>query len=297
MADLATPGTLNYPASMDFGIRLEFEPGRGEPSRIFRTMTGLIEAAESIDRDLAASISIRVFPALVLQDIQAGSLTAWLRYLLESIDDEALKNLDWKKAVGAYLVKGKKKLIEFLDERETVRNAREIYQLRGAIQESAAEAGLTLISLNSPVPAPRVAENLRLVSEATIPLLPGDTALFLSPEGAVPINTAFRLTPEAIESILTIDSATNETEMILMVKKPDFLGNSMWDFRHDGKRIPAKVTDTRWLESFHRGAVALRSGDALRAWVEIQTNYGTDREIVGVHYRIVEVLEVIPREG
>lgn len=297
MADLATGSVVASPRSIDFGITLEFEPNSEDPSRIFRAMTGLIESCEMIDKDLAASISIAVTPVLVLQDIEAGSLTAWLKYVLNSIDDDAIKNLEWKKAVGAYLVKGKKKMVEFLDSRSTIRRASEIYELQGLLGEAAGEAGLTLISLNSPIPAPRVAEDLRLLSDATRPLLPGDTAQFVTDEGLVPINTSFRVTTEAIEQILTQESITNRLEMILMVKKPDFLGDSMWDFRHEGKKIPAKVVDTDWLGNFHRGAIAFCSGDALRAFVEIETNYGSDREVLGTHYRILKVLEVIRRSG
>jgi hypothetical protein len=128
-------------------------------------------------------------------------------------------------------------------------------------------------------------------------LTPGDKAQFVTDEGRVPINTSFRVTAEQIEEILTRERITNELEMILMVKKPDFLGDSMWDFRHEGKRIPAKVVDSEWLGNFHTGTIALRSGDALRAWVEIETNYGNDREVLATHYRVLKVLEVIPRSG
>lgn len=297
MADLAAGGVAASPRSMDFGIKLEFEPNSEEPSRIFRTMTGLIEACDVIDNDLATSISIRVKHVLVLEDVQAGSLTAWLKYVLKSIDDDAVKNLDWKKAVGAYLVKGKRKLVEFLEDRPTIQKASEIYELQGILGEAAGEAGLTLISLSSPVPAPRVAEDLRLLSDATTPLNPGDKAQFVTDEGPVSINTSFRLTSEAIEKILTQDSSTKRVEMTLVVKKPDFLGDSMWEFRHEGKRIPAKVLDSEWLKTFHHGAIAFRSGDALRAFVEIQTNYGNDGKVLGTHYRLLRVMEVIPKSG
>lgn len=297
MADSAIGGAVAFPRPIDFGIQLEFEPNSEEPSRIFRAMTGLIEACEMIDKDLAGSISLRVRPVLVLQGIEAGSLTAWLKYVLSSIDDDAVKNLDWKRAVGAYLVKGKRKMVQFLDDRSTIKKAAEIYELQGLLGEAAGEAGLTLISLNSPIPAPRVAEDLRLLSDATRPLISSDKAQFVTDEGPVLINTSFRVTAEAIEEILTKESITNHLEMILMLKKPDFLGESMWDFRHEGRRIPAKVMGTGWLEDFRRGAIAFHSGDALRAWVEIETNYGSDREVLGVHYRILNVLEVIRRSG
>jgi hypothetical protein len=282
---------------MDFGITLQFEPNTAEPSRIFGTMTGLIEACQAIDNDLATSISIRVKHVLVLEDVQAGSLTARLKYVLESIDEDAVKNLDWKKALGAYLVKGKRKLVQFLEDRQTIQKASEIYELQGILGEAAAEAGLTLFSLSTPVPAPRVAEHMRLLSDATSPLSPGDKAEFVTDEGPVPINTSFRLTSEAIEKILTKDSSINRLEMTLVVKKPDFLGDSMWDFRHEGKRILAKVLDSEWLKTVHHGAIAFRSGDALRAFVEIETNYGNEGEVLGTHYRVLRVMEVIRRSG
>lgn len=295
MADLDISSTTPPISPETFAIRLEFEPHSGDPSRIFRTMTGLIEACKTIDMDLVGPLSIRVDPFLVLEDVQTGSLTARLSYLLKSIDDEALASLEWKKILGAYLVRAKRRIVQFLDRRPTITDAREIYQLQDILDEAASEARLPLISLNSPVPAARVADDLRLLSEATVPLLPGDSAQLVTDEGPVPINTSFRLPAEAIEQILTRDRKTERAEMILMVKKPDFLGESMWDFRHNGKRIPAKVLDNDWLRSFHGGAVPLRSGDALRAVVEVETNYGKEGEVVGTHYRVLNVLDVIPR--
>jgi hypothetical protein len=191
MDDLANDNLAVMTDSIDFAIRLDFERNSEEPSRIFRTMTGLIEACETIDTDLAASISIKVTPVLVLQEIQAGSLTSRLTYILKSIDDEALAHLDWKKIVGAYLVKCKRRLVEYIEKRSTIEEASEIYTLQDVLGQAVDEAGLILISLNSPLPAPRVAEHLRLLSDATRPLIPGDTAQFVTDEGPVPINTSF----------------------------------------------------------------------------------------------------------
>ena len=130
--------------------------------------------------------------------------------------------------------------MEFLETRSTVREAGEIYKLRSVLDEAADEAGLTLISLRSPIPATRVAEDLRLLSNATVPLLSSDKAEFVSSEGPVEINAEFELTTETIEKLLTQESVIETDEMILIVKKPDFLAYTMWDFRHNGKRVLAR---------------------------------------------------------
>ena len=66
----------------------------------------LIESFEEIDKILVTSISSRIKPVLLLENIEAG-LRSWMAEILESVDDDAIKSLDWKKFVGSYLVKAK----------------------------------------------------------------------------------------------------------------------------------------------------------------------------------------------
>jgi hypothetical protein len=64
------------------------------------------------------------------------------------------------------------------------------------------------------------------------------------------------------------------------------------DFRYEGRKIPAKVSDAAWMEEFRRGDIPLRPGDALRGMVEIETKYGLDQEVIVVHYKILKVEEI-----
>jgi hypothetical protein len=91
----------------DFCIQIDFEKHTANPSRIFKAMTELIEAFEALDNHLVESIHPEIEPVAIIEDVDAGSLRAWLSYTLRSADDEALKSGDWKKAVGSYLVKAK----------------------------------------------------------------------------------------------------------------------------------------------------------------------------------------------
>src|SRR6202047_5478333 len=107
------------PVEADFGIEIGFKPGSDAPSRVFRTMTALIEAFETVDRELVNSVA-RVQPVLLLEDIEVGSIKTWLRTQLEALDDQALKSGEWKKVLGIYLVKAKYIIIDFLKGRSTI---------------------------------------------------------------------------------------------------------------------------------------------------------------------------------
>ena len=99
----------------DYCIRIDFERGSERPARVFNAMAGLIDVFQAIDADLAKSVSARIEPVLVLQEVEAGSIKTWLSSVIKSVDDEALKEGDWKKVVGTYLLKGKMQILKFLE--------------------------------------------------------------------------------------------------------------------------------------------------------------------------------------
>ncbi len=68
----------------------------------------------------------------------------------------------------------------------------------------------------------------------------------------------------------------------------------MWEFKHEGKPVPAKFLDIEWLSRFHKQIEKVGPGDSLRALVEIKVNYDKYGEVIGSHYSIIKVNEVIP---
>ena len=81
--------------------------------------------------------------------------------------------------------------------------------------------------------------------------------------------------------------------MVLIVKKPDYLGTSMWDLRHGRRPVSARIEDTKWLERFQSRRVDVRPGDALRCRVRIEMLYGHDNELIAERHAIEEVHEVL----
>jgi hypothetical protein len=257
-------------------------------------MTKLIDACESIDMRLAAAFTVTVKPTLLLQGVEAASLISWLQSAIQSMDDEALKSGDWKKVLGTYLVNGKAHMVKFLEKRNTITDSQEIYDLQRVLHEAARDTEIPLV-IEPVVPAGEIADSILLLSDATDPLIEADSVRYITQDETDMLNTKFRVSRERIEELLTQETIVNHAVMILKVKKPDFLGDSMWDFRYEGKRLTAKVLDDSWLKRFHDGEVVLRPGDALRGQVDVETRYGRDKEVIVIHHRVTKVDEIIAK--
>lgn len=83
-----------------------------------------------------------------------------------------------------------------------------------------------------------------------------------------------------------------EQEMRLLVKKPDMIGRSQWDFLDRGHVIHARMADVDWVASYQRNEFPLSPGDAIDAKVRLTPRHGTsDHEY---SYEIVQVRGVVP---
>lgn len=82
-------------------------------------------------------------------------------------------------------------------------------------------------------------------------------------------------------------------QMILAVKKPDYLGASKWDFRHGKRAISGRIDDGDFLTEFQGRKTNVRPGDALRCMVTIEMRYGFDNELISETLIVLEVLEVL----
>lgn len=275
---------------------MDYRKGSGSPSRVFRAMSDLIDALQETDKNLIRSIDARLEPVLLLEDIETGSIKSWIRQALESLDDDAVKSGDYKKVVGTYLVKSKYAIIRFLDKKTDITNQQEISDLQNDLAHIAEETNIKLLPTYEPIPRDKLVYSINKINNALAPLNDDDSAKFLSNTGDADFNLSLYIAPETIDALITAETIESTMTMIMKVKKPDFLGASQWDFRFDNRTIPATIVDTGWLEQFQEGTVPIVPGDAIRARVLTQVQYGYDRDVVATHYTVIEVLEVIHKE-
>ena len=295
---MSSPETAEAIAQADFCITLNFDRHSEGPSRIFQVMVNLIDAFQEIDRALAGSIDSSIEPVLMLEDIEAGSLKAWFRTVLDAIPDDALKDINWRKAVGTYLVKAKYRMINWTAKRATVTDRNEVIELQRDLLDLAEETDVRHIPTYAPVPPKLLVEGLQKVSDATSTLRKETESASYETRTDEPVNfnMSFGVAVEALEELLTKETIENHLTLILKVKKPDYLGESQWDLKHENRTIPVKILDEKWLTSFQVREKDVRPGDALRAKVTSVTRYGFDGEVVGTSYTVTEVLEIVRAE-
>lgn len=274
-------------------IRIEFERGAGDPTRIFRAMAGLIEATQLLDSHLALIIGANVKTALVLQDVEAASLKAKLKTIVEEIPDEAIKAGEIKKVIGHFLYKAKHKVLDWCGERNKINNRQEVKQLEADIHLLAEESNIKLLPAYAQVETATLLSDINTVNSALECLGNKDTATFKSPIGASEYNPSLVVSEEVVRELITRETITSKGERILKVKKPDYLGNSKWGFKYGAHMIEAKVLDSTWVNRFQNNQEPVFPGDSLRVVLNEEISYGYDNEIVHIDYEVIQVLEVI----
>ena len=279
------------PPRADFAFEIDFNKNEGSASRVFAATHDFIKACEALDAELVQSIDASIETVMMLEDIEVGSIKTWLRSALTSVDDDALKDLDWKKAVGSYLVKAKYAAIRWT---ETEDAPARLPDLRREIQAIAAQTDVRHLPDYSPPSSTALINAMRDVQRVKDHLIVGDKATMMTPIGDVEMRLTLRWPIEDIEALAVARTlAQPASEMILAVKKPDYLGTSRWDLRHGKRTIQAKVEDEAWLRRFQQRQIDVRPGDALRCTVKIELLYGHDNELLQERYTILAVKEVL----
>ncbi len=290
-AVLTLTDRMPKPPKADFAFEIDFQRGVGPASRVFSATHEFIKACEALDAELVQSIDASIETVLILEDIEAGSIKTWLRNALTAAEDDALKSLDWKPLVGKYLVRAKYAVIRWIDDDSAPRS---LPELRREIQLIAAETDVRHLPDYAP-PSPLALINaVRDFQSVKERLLPGDRALLLTHDGNIEMNLSVSLPIEDIEALAvsrTLESPASE--MILAVKKPDYLGTSKWELRHGKRTISAKIEDDEWLGRFQGRQVDVRPGDALQCIVKVEMLYGFDNELIMERYTIERVTDVL----
>src|SRR5438045_678076 len=196
--------------SGEYYVEVAYEKGSDRPSHVFHAMAQLIESFQQMDAHLAASVSAAIEPVVVLQEVEAGSIRAKLATILRSVDDEALKKLDWKELVGTYLVRGKSRILKYLDGKREISDARELEVLEGELVQLAAETDVRHIPAYAPIPRRLLLSDLNAVSAAVARLNERESAVAVLENERVEVPRNFVVSEEAIERLLTTETLDNE---------------------------------------------------------------------------------------
>lgn len=282
------------PPEADFAFYIDYDNTQGSASRVFKATHDFILACENLDKGLIGSIDSSIETVLMIEDVEASSLKTWFRNALQSTDDQALKDLDWRPAVGKYLVRAKYMLLRWSDEGEAPKN---LPDLKEEIRKLAEETDVRHLPDYSPVSTETLVNAIRDFDGVKESLLLSDKAELISGDETREFNVSIRVNIADIEELAVRETIENpETTMLLAVKKPDFLGDSQWEFKHGKKLIKARVADETWIEEFRSRKIDVRPGDALRCVVVVAYDYGYEGELLRERYLVVSVQEKLDNQ-
>lgn len=284
------------PNDVDFAIYIDFKKDLERPQRVFQTAEALIRALQKIDSLLCGSIDSKITPVMMLEEIESGSLKIWLKNTLEAVDDQALKELNWKHIVGKYLVKAKYVIINWCNNGQQNENKESLLKLSNEIKKIAHETNVRYLPDYKALSVPELVDSIKDISQAKNFLDKQDKLQYIagSDEEPLDFNLSIDWTPEKFEDLLTNEIVEYpEAPIILAIKKPDYLGLSGWEFRHGKKKIIAKIEDEQWLKDFQGRKKDVRPGDALRCKVKQIFHYGYDNELIAEKYSITKVDDIL----
>lgn len=289
---------MNLPESLDtFCLTVEFEQNTTSPHVLFESIANMILELQSIDKSLTKCIDSNIEPMFVLEEVEKGSIKIWLQQLLKNIPDEAIAEMDAKKIIGAFLVKGKYKVLDKMEEPKYLEEPKNIDALCNELTEMAKETAILMPATFSNVDAPRLLGSMNKISSIAKKLPEGSKFIYSANDVHTEINKGFLIPDEMIEHIAEHDCISNKNTMIIKVRQPDYLGNAQWVFKYNNRRIMCAFEDEEWLEYFHSRRVNIGPGDSLRVTMDVRVGYDSHHEVISEKYTIIKVLEVIPYDN
>lgn len=279
--------------SNEFEITIDFARGEGDPARVFQTMSGLIEAFQSLDSHLLSTLDVSLQAQLVLDEVETGSLKARFRELIEGIPDQALEDGNLKKIIGHFLLRSKYAVLKWLEEKEQIEGRDEVRVLERELEAIAADTNINLLPAYSAPRPEALLSDVRSVQQSLGYLKKGDSATYSYSDAKVSFNRDLNISNEVVRDVLTKEILETSGERIIKVKKPDYLGQSMWAFQYEGRAIEARISDEDWLGGFQSRSIDVKPGDSIRVVLLERISYGYENEVVHHHYEVEKVYEVI----
>jgi len=190
-----------------FELYVNFERQTQTPQRVFKSVADLIVAFGKLDELLVQTVLPGLHTDLLLEDIETGSIKSRLAIILRGIPDEAIKNFDWKKLIGHFLLKAKYTVLKHLEGRDSINSSEELQNLQTALETLAPTAEFNPLMIPGQLPLSKLIELISSIVRAAAQLQPNDYAEYRSQAGNTRINPNFNTAN--LESLLVTDTQTS----------------------------------------------------------------------------------------
>jgi len=276
-----------------FEIKLDFLRETQKPSRLFRSFAKMIEGINELDYLIAESVNTSVKSNIVLDDIEKGSILGKFWNELVISEDGQLDNAPENDKIEEYIEESRVEALKFIAEKKS--SVEDLDNLKTTISKIADDKKLTDSFNYAELDSLKLAKTVNTINNSTDELNKNEFFGLKSKNKEVKvINSGTpKIDIEAVEEALTENEIKNESEMFYLIKKPDFLGDSAWNFRHGKKSVTVKILHQEWLDEFHSGKIPVVPGDSLNVLVRQTSKYNRNGYLISDKLEIIEVINVI----
>lgn len=269
----------------EIALVIKYKPGESHALDVLQGAMALIESLDRLDHVLLSSVNTSLEPVSVLNDIEKSSLKLLLARALRSVPDEHLHHADWKKWLGALLVKGKHLLLQRIDA-----DAPEIQQAVDLLTDDYRNApGLVGYE------PPRIADiqgALDNVAKARA-RFPRQSVLIQTELGDIelpetlPPPHPIPLDPNKLTFVV------NKGREFFKIKQPDMLGQAQWSVLRNGRTVRVDILHKAWLDAYQNRVASILPGDSLECLFEETIVYDDQQNEVERKISVIEVLRVV----
>lgn len=287
----------------NFELSLLFKDSK-EPIEAFGEFKNFFESLISLDDIYLKSISPGSKSGYILQSLEFSSIKTWILQILKNTPDEAIKDLDWKKLLGIYLVKLKYRIIKYLEENPVIDSSEQIIELGKSIEVEKKQFLKNHDYLITEVNPFELLNNIEPLINYSSQLKEDEKLQFNSVYGNAIISNKMKFNKSKILFELGNEENNMTTIEVLKIVKIELLSdNPTWNFKlkskdpnfgkNEGKIIAAKILDLEWLNKFHSREFPILPNDSLK--VNLRSSYVKqgDGIINKPSYEILKIIEII----
>jgi hypothetical protein len=195
--------------------------------------------------------------------------------------------------IEEYIEESRAETLKFIADKKS--SVKDLENLKNTISEIASQKELTESFNYAELDLLKLAKSINSINNSTDKLNTNESFELKSENTVVKeiVAGTNKIDIEDVEEALTENEIVNESEMFYLIKKPDFLGDSAWNFKHGTKSVTVKILHQEWLEEFHSGKVPVVPGDSLNVLVRQTSKYNRNGYLISDKLEIIKVISVI----
>lgn len=282
----------------NFNLRLTFAKDTKDPSRLFRAIAKSIDAINACDSLIAKTIGREYKSEINLEDIEKGSIFVKFKQFITGEDSQPLNGKIDEAKAKEYINKSREATLGLVESGNFLRD--NVKDAINKIDEIASNTGLKdRLDYKEP-DILEFAKAVNDITDSTKELSNDEEQIEYSDDELQKEHKQIVLTKsdshidlKDIEDSITETQLARKARLTIKIKRPDYLGDSKWEFKLGNVTIHAKILDEEWLSKFKKGKIPIPAGSSLLADVRIIHKYDKSSQLISETYEVINVVKII----